>query len=184
VRIAPGDTAYTPLAFVHYPWTHSLLMSLAWAIALGLLYRVAGGAPRGAWVVGLLVASHWVLDWTTHRPDLQLVPWAPRRVGLGLWNSVAATVRVEGTIYAAGVLLYAPGTHPRGRGGQVALWSLVAFLVATAVANQFTLPPGEAAVAWGTVSMWLLVLWMAWADRLRQSTGVAGAAGFAVSGPP
>ena len=36
VRIAPGDTAYTSLAFVHYPWTHSLLMSIAWGLLLGL----------------------------------------------------------------------------------------------------------------------------------------------------
>ena len=79
VRIAPGDTAYTPLAFIHYPWTHSLLMSVAWAVAAGLLYRAATGERRGALVVGLLVASHWFLDWTTHRPDLPLTPWSWRR---------------------------------------------------------------------------------------------------------
>jgi hypothetical protein len=66
VRIAPGDTAYTSLAFVHYPWTHGLLMS----------------------------------------------------------------------------------------------------------------------VAWGTLSMWLLVLWMAWVDRLRQPSGLAVGAVPGVSGPP
>jgi membrane-bound metal-dependent hydrolase YbcI (DUF457 family) len=186
VRIAPGDTAYTPLAFVHYPWTHSLLMAIAWAIAFGLLYRAAGGERRGAVVVGLLVASHWVLDWAAHRPDLQLVPWAPERFGLGLWNSVPATVLVEGAIFAGGVWLYATGTRPRRRSGSVALWSLVAFLAVMAIGNQFTLPPGEQAVAWGTISMWLLVLWMAWVDRLRQSglVGTGDAIGFAVSGPP
>jgi membrane-bound metal-dependent hydrolase YbcI (DUF457 family) len=186
VRIAPGDTAYTPLAFVHYPWTHSLLMSIAWAIALGVLYRAAGGDRRGAAVVGLLVASHWLLDWATHRPDLQLAPWAPERFGLGLWNSVAGTVLLEGAIFAGGVWLYAAGTRPRRRAGSVALWSLVAFLAAMAILNQLTLPPGEQAVAWGTISMWLLVLWMAWVDRLRQSgsVGTGGATGFAVSGPP
>jgi len=36
-----------------------------------------------------------VLDWVSHRPDLQLVPWSPVRVGLGLWNSIPATVAVE-----------------------------------------------------------------------------------------
>ena len=29
VRIAPGATAYTPLEFVSYPWSHSLLLLLA-----------------------------------------------------------------------------------------------------------------------------------------------------------
>ncbi len=184
VRIAPGDTAYTPLSFVHYPWTHSLLMSVAWGILLGLAYRLATGERRGAWVVGALVTSHWVLDFLTHRPDLPVSPWGGEKLGLGLWNHVAATVALEGTIFAAGVLLYATGTRPRKRSGSIALWSLVGFLVAMTVANQLSTPPGEAAVAWGTLSMWLIVLWMAWVDRLRQPAGSAEVAGPVVSGPP
>lgn len=173
VRIAPGDTAYTPLAFIHYPWTHSLLMSVAWGLLLGLAYRLATGERRGAWVVGSLATSHWVLDFVTHRPDLPVVPWSGEKVGLGLWNHVAATVAVEGILFAGGVLLYATGTRPRGRAGSIALWAMVAFLVAMAAANQFSTPPGEAAVAWGTLSMWLLVGWMAWIDRLRQPVAFA-----------
>jgi membrane-bound metal-dependent hydrolase YbcI (DUF457 family) len=174
VRIAPGDTAWTPLAFVHYPWTHSLAMSLAWAAGFGLVYALATGYRRGAWVVAGLVASHWFLDALTHRPDLPLVPGGAARVGLGLWNHVVATALVEGTIFAVGVLLYATATRPRRRGGSVVLWSLVAFLAGTAAANQLSVPPGETAIAWAGLSMWLLVAWMAWADRLRQPTGVEG----------
>lgn len=181
VRIAPGDTAYTPLAFVHYPWTHSLLMSVGWGILAGLAYRLARGDRRGAWVVGALVTSHWVLDFATHRPDLPLVPWGGAKVGLGLWNHVAATVAVEGAIFAAGVILYATGTRPRRRAGSIALWALVAFLVAMTVANQLSTPPGETAVAWGTLAMWLIVAWMAWVDRLRQPVGL-GAGSVAVEG--
>ena len=187
VRISPGDTAYTPLAFVHYPWTHSLLMSAAWGLLFGLAYRLATGERRGAWVVGALVTSHWGLDFLTHRPDLPVVPWGVEKVGLGLWNHVAATVAVEGTIFAAGVLIYATGTRPTRRAGSVGLWALVAFLVAVTVANQLSTPPGEAAVAWGTLSMWLVVLWMAWVDRLRQPSGLAAVSATSVvgeSGPP
>jgi len=184
VRIAPGDTAYTSLAFVHYPWTHSLLMSVAWGLLLGTGYRLATGERRGAWMVGALVTSHWVLDFLTHRPDLPVVPWGAEKFGLGLWNHVAATVALEGLIFAGGVLLYAAGTRPRKRSGSIALWSLVAFLVAMTVANQLSTPPGESAVAWGTLSMWLLVLWMAWVDRLRQPSGLAVGAGPGASGPP
>jgi len=184
VQVDPGNTAYTPLAFVHYPWTHSLLMSLAWALAFGLLYGIATGKRRGAVVAAVLVASHWVLDWMTHRPDLPVSPWSRGRHGLGLWNSVAATVMVEGAIFAGGVLLYATGTRARKRAGNVVLWSLVGFLVAMAIANQFTVPPDEWAVAAGTFSMWLLVLWMAWADRLRQPVGVEGGVLGAKSAAP
>ena len=48
-------------------------------------------------VLGGLVLSHWVLDWFTHRPDLQLWPSGPM-VGLGLWNSVPGTILVEASL--------------------------------------------------------------------------------------
>ena len=44
-------------------------------------------------VIFLGVVSHWVLDYFTHRPDRP-------KVGLGLWNSVPATMIVEAAIYA------------------------------------------------------------------------------------
>lgn len=168
VRIAPGDTAWTPLAFEHYPWTHSLLLSLAWAAAAGVAWLLATRDRRGAAVVAALVASHWFLDVLTHRPDLPLSPWGEARLGLGLWNHPAATVIVEGALFLGGVALYATGTTPVRRGGGAALWSLVGFLVVVAAANQLSVPPGVTAVAAGGLSLWLIVLWMAWVDRLRQ----------------
>lgn len=184
VRIAPGITAWTPLDFVHYPWTHSLLLSAGWGVALGLAWLAATRDRRGALVVGALVASHWFLDFLTHRPDLPLSPWGGAKVGLGLWNHPVATVAVEGAIFAAGVFLYATGTRPTRRSGAIGLWALVAFLVAMAGANQVSVPPGETAVAWGTFSMWLLVAWMAWVDRGRQSASASLGAEAAGSGPP
>jgi membrane-bound metal-dependent hydrolase YbcI (DUF457 family) len=174
VRVAPGDTAYTPLAFIHYPWSHSLAMSVAWAVAAGLAWLAVSRDRRGAAVVGALVASHWLLDLVTHRPDLPIVPGGATKVGLGLWDHVAATVVVEGAIFAGGVWLYAASTRPIRRSGSVALWALVAFLVATTAANRLTVPPGEREVALGTLAMWLIVAWMAWVDRLRQPAGVDG----------
>jgi membrane-bound metal-dependent hydrolase YbcI (DUF457 family) len=187
VRIAPGITAWTPLDFVHYPWTHSLLLSAAWAGAIGLAWLATTRDRRGALVMGALVLSHWFLDFLTHRPDLPLSPWGGAKVGLGLWNHPVATVVVEGAIFAGGIVLYATGTRPTRRSGSIGLWALVAFLVAMTGANQLSVPPGETAVAWGTLSMWLIVLWMAWVDRRRQlvsaSGGAAAARGAAGSRP-
>jgi membrane-bound metal-dependent hydrolase YbcI (DUF457 family) len=184
VRIAPGITAWTPLDFVHYPWTHSLLLSVAWGSALGLAWLAVTRDRRGALVVGALVASHWLLDFLTHRPDLPLSPWGGTKVGLGLWNHPAATVVVEGAIFAGGVFLYATGTRPIRKSGTMGLWTLVVFLVAMAGANQLSVPPGETAVAWGTLAMWLLVAWMAWVDRRRQPVGSVPGAATTGSGPP
>ena len=61
VRIDPGNTAFTPLAFESYPWTHSLLMGVVWGIALAALSRQCGAPPSAARRIGARVGSHWVL---------------------------------------------------------------------------------------------------------------------------
>jgi hypothetical protein len=172
VRVDPGNTAFTPLDFVSYPWTHSLGMALVWAFAFALAYRARTSALRGAVVVGALVLSHWLLDFVTHRPDLPLAPGGPK-VGLGLWNSVPATVALEGALFVAGVYLYAGATRPRNRRGRVALWALVAFLAVTYVANMGPPPPSARAIGIVGLLMWLFVPWGAWIDRNRAPVGAA-----------
>ena len=173
-RIAPGDTALTPLAFDHYPWSHSLAMVALAGLALSGLHRLGNGAARGAWMLAVLVISHWVLDWITHRPDLPLVPGAGPRLGLGLWNSVPATLIVEGLLFAAGAWIYSRATAARDRTGRWAWVSLVAFLVVVHAANAFgPPPPSMTAVAIGGLAIWLLVLWGGWADAHRAPTVVA-----------
>ena len=169
-RVAPGDTAFTPLAFEHYPWSHSLLMVALWGAVLARLYRwQRGRAAGGALVLAALVVSHWVLDWVTHRPDLPLLPGAGPRLGLGLWNSVAATLAVELLLFAAGAWLYARGTRPGDRTGRWAWAGLVLFLLVVHFANAFSPPPPSmTAVAVGGLAIWLLVWWGAWADGHRR----------------
>ena len=112
VRLAPGITAVTPLDFVSYPWSHSLAMAIVWALLLSGAYVLIRRYPRGAIVALGLVVSHWVLDFVTHRPDLPLVPLGGPVVGLGLWNSLPATVVVEGLMFALGLYLYKINTEP------------------------------------------------------------------------
>ena len=68
-RVDPGNTAFTPLAFDSYPWTHSLLMGIVWAVAFAALARAFGVSASGAGLIGVLVVSHWALDLITHRPE-------------------------------------------------------------------------------------------------------------------
>jgi hypothetical protein len=184
VRIDPGNTAFTPLDFEHYPFTHSGLGVLAWAAAFGLLYLWRTGNRRGAAVVALLVPSHWVLDLVVHRPDLPLV-WSGPKVGLGLWQSVPATLAVELAIFAAGVAVYALSTAPRDRAGSVALWALVAFLLVVHAGNAFGPPPPSAqAIGFAGLAAWLFVPWGAFIDRHRtpRGTGERAAGAGAVGG--
>jgi membrane-bound metal-dependent hydrolase YbcI (DUF457 family) len=170
VRVDPGNTAVTPLAFDHYPWTHSLALSVVWAAAFAALYAFFRRYPRGALVAGLGVVSHWVLDFVSHRPDLPLAPGLTGRFGLGLWHSVPLTVAVEASLFACGVWLYARSTEPSDRLGT---WALAGFAIALPIIYAASLfgppPPSARAVAIAGQAQWLLVLWALWIDRHRRA---------------
>jgi len=165
-RIDPGNTAFTPLDFVHYPWTHSLVAGVVWSFLFGLCF--IGRGTRVAAILGLLVLSHWVLDALSHRPDLPLWPGGPM-VGLGLWYSVPATLAVELSLFAIGVALYARAAPARDRTGIFAFWGLIAVLLLAYLGNAFgPPPPGVTALAVAGIATGpLFGLWAWWADRHR-----------------
>ena len=169
VEVAPGDTAFTPLRFVSYPWSHSLLLSIVWGLAFGAIVRARGASLRGAAVAAGLVVSHWVLDFASHRPDMPLWPGGGPLVGLGLWQSVPATLVVEIAMYAAGVALYARTTRAQDRTGTWSLVGLVAFLFLAYVGNVLGPPPPSAtAVAASALALWLIPLWGLWIEKHRE----------------
>lgn len=170
VAVAPGITAFTPLDFTSYPYSHSLLASLAWGAAFaGAIYLAGGRYARGAAIAGALVVSHWVLDVFTHRPDMPLTPWDDTRVGLGLWYSVPATLAVESAMFAIGIALYIRLTRPLDGLGRWGFWAFIAFVVMIYMGAAFgPPPPGADAVAASGLGQWLIVALAAWIDRHRQ----------------
>lgn len=173
VRIAPGITAFTPLDFVSYPWSHSLAMVLVWSVLAALVAKAWLKDTRVALVLGALVLSHWILDWVTHRPDLPLWPGGPL-VGLGLWNSVPATLAVEGSLLAIGVWAFLSATSSAGRAGMGAFVALLLLCVATWVSGPWSPPPPSAtAIAWVGLALWILIPWAGWIDRRRERAAVA-----------
>ena len=114
----PGDTAFTNLAFDSYPWSHSLLFATVWSGLVMFVARRLYGSWRIGAILGSLVLSHWVLDFITHRPDLPLWPAGPA-VGAGLWNSIAGTLLVEGTLFGVGVWLYLGSSAARDETGRL-----------------------------------------------------------------
>ena len=170
VRIDPQATVVTPLAFDHYPISHSLLANLGWALLVGIGYYLLRRNRRGAIVVGLLVLSHWVLDLFMHRPDLPLYPGSETTLGLNAWSSLPLTLAIELPIFALGVWLYTRATTPRDAVGRWALVGLVAFLLVVYTSNLLGPPPPSAiAIAWMGQAQWLLVLWAYWVDKHRST---------------
>jgi hypothetical protein len=169
VSIDPGNTAFTPLRFDSYPISHSLLTVIGWGLLFGAAHWAWKRRPRAAALMAALVVSHWVLDVATHRPDMPLLPGGAEKVGLGLWNSVAGTLVIEGAMFAAAVWLYLSGTRARDAAGRYGLGALVTFLVVVYLAGAFGPPPPSAhAVAVATAPLVLLALWAAWVDRHRD----------------
>jgi hypothetical protein len=167
VAIVPGITAVTPLDFVWYPYTHSLVAGVLWGALLGGAYYLLRRDRTGALWLAALVLSHWILDFIAHRPDLPLWPGGPK-FGLGLWYSVPATLIVEYALLALGAWLYASVTRPRDRAGTWALWTFVAALGGIYAASVFGPPPPSVqALAITGLLGWLFVAWAYWIERHR-----------------
>jgi hypothetical protein len=166
VTIAPGATAVTPLRFDHYPWSHSLVMVVVCGIVFmagyGLLFRASKAA---FWLLPLAV-SHWVLDVISHVPDVPVLPRGGPLLGLGLWGSLAATLAVEGLLFAGAVVFFAHGRrlHP-------AFWVLIAFLVVVYAVSVFgPPPPSRAAIGWSMIPV-VPALWF-WGNRCGVRSAV------------
>jgi len=174
VTIDPGNTAFTPLDFVQYPWTHSLVMVAVWAIVFGGVAGLAGLSRRAQIWLGALVASHWVLDVLSHRPDMPLWPGTSPLLGLGLWYSIPATLVVEGALFATSVWMYTRATQAVDRLGRYAFWSLIGLAVVVWASGPFSPPPpDERTLAWAALVSWLLPLWGWWADKHRRAVDAA-----------
>jgi hypothetical protein len=170
VEVRPGSTALTPLDFVHYPYSHSLLALIGWSLVFTVAYAFARRARMGvAITIAAVVLSHWFLDLIAHRADMPLTLGGTHRFGFGLWNSVLGTVVLEGTLFAAGVVLYVRATRAADPIGSRGLWGLIAFLLTVYVASIFgPAPSSPTAVAWTAMAMWLLVIWGYWVDAHRR----------------
>jgi len=66
---------------------------------------------------GVVVLSHYWLDVIVHRPDLTFVGEGTAALGLGLWNSIPATLIIELGMLGAGMWLYYSATRPATMGG-------------------------------------------------------------------
>jgi hypothetical protein len=168
VEIVPGITAVTPLLFVSYPYTHSLIAGAGWAALLAGGYYVLRRDGTGAAWIAALVLSHWALDFASHRPDMPLWPGGPK-VGLGLWYSVPATLAVEFVLFGVGAWLYAKVTRARDGLGTILLAAFVAIVAAIYLAAVFGPPPPSVEVlAMSGLLGWLFIAWAYWIDRHRE----------------
>lgn len=89
LRVIPNFTRSNGLDLYYMPYTHSLSSAVIWSVSASVLFWLCTPSlpqrKRAAVVIGLAVASHWMLDLLVHIPDLPL--WFnSMKVGLGWWN--------------------------------------------------------------------------------------------------
>ena len=175
VKIVPGLMPANALDFVSYPYSHSLLASIVWGFLVGGIYYAARRNRSAAIIVGLLVVSHWALDFPMHRADLPLWPGSSPKVGLGAWRSIPLSIAIEVVVLAWGLTVYLRTTRARDRVGTWALWGMIALLVGAYFSTLFGAPPpNERFLAQFALTIWLFVPWGYWIDRHREARKVDG----------
>lgn len=168
-RIVPGNTAFTPFDFYDYPFSHSLLASIGWAVLFGGIYYYVKKNFRNSIIVGCAVFSHWLLDFISHKPDLAIAPGIHIVLGLGLWNSIIGTIFIEGFLFIGAVYIYIRTTKSIDRIGNYAFWGLILLLLISYIANITSPPPPNmTAVAYTGFAQWLFIAWAYWIDRHRN----------------
>jgi len=178
VEIDPGNTLVTPLNFVSYPYSHSLVMLLVWAALFAIAYVAARGtsAVAAASIIAALVFSHYVLDVITHRPDMPITVGGATKIGFGLWNHPGTTLALESAMFLACTALYTGATRARDAIGRVGLWALIVVLVAIYFAALYGPPPPSShAIAVAGHLTWLFVIWAYWIDKHRGARHLAPA---------
>jgi hypothetical protein len=151
------------------PYSHSLLMDAVWAGLFAGVYFLWRRYPRGAWLLFAAVLSHWVLDFVSHRPDMLLAPGTQATFGLGLWNSITATLVVEGGLWLLAIIFYVRATKPKNRAGTYAFWVGVVLFTLAWYGNITTgmdPNPVRAGIS-GLIFFTLIVAWAYWINRLR-----------------
>ena len=110
-------------------WSHGLLMAVVWSVLAAVLATKIFRDRRAGVVVGLVVFSHWILDFVSHpipfssfswrswqwsygKPlpsDLPLLFGNSPKVGFGLYNSISAiqATVLEIAMLALGAVIYA-----------------------------------------------------------------------------
>ncbi len=84
-------------------------MSVVWSILAGIIIYLLRHDRRTAILMGLVVISHWFLDFIVHPPVLPLLFSNSPKVGLGLSltpQGLRIEFIIEGIMMLSGLILY------------------------------------------------------------------------------
>lgn len=152
-------------------YSHSLLAVAIYAALFAVVYFLWRRYRRGALLLACVVLTHWFLDVVSHRPDMPLAPGVSPVFGLGLWNSLPATLLVEGGFWLLSIILYVRSSQAKSRAAHFVFWIGVALLTLIWYGNisaGMDPNPLKAGVG-GLVIFSLVVAWAYWINRLHAT---------------
>lgn len=169
VEIVSGSGAAEYYRALDIGWSHSLVMSVGWALLAAGLVALGRQGRRAAIMIFIAVSSHWVLDAISHPPDMPIVPGGQARVGLGLWSSLPATLLVEGALWIVALGYYATRFPATSKLGLHGFWSVAALLTLVWYNNVAGAPPPDpdAAPMASLILFSMVVAWAYWIDGRR-----------------
>jgi hypothetical protein len=147
IRFVPGFTETNDYVLTFMPYTHSLVGSLVWGLASGLVVFWIVREARAAIAFGAVVFSHFVFDIPVHTPDLPIFGNDSLKIGLGLWRHWYEATALELLVLGVGLAIYwrqmLPAMdHEPKRRSQIVLFFAV--LVILTIATPFLPQPTSA----------------------------------------
>jgi hypothetical protein len=111
LRVIKGFTTGSMLDSYFHPYSHSLITAIVWSALAALVYKPLCSwlgyayTKSAAFIVGVAVFSHWILDLIAHPRDLPIYDntW---KVGFGLWNYRDPEFALEIGLLVCGIILY------------------------------------------------------------------------------
>ena len=174
VSISPNNNPFLRLQFDSYPISHGLVAVIGWATLFASIYFGFTRYLAGAIVIWIGVASHWLLDFIVHVPDLPLMAHG-RVYGLGLWNHRWLTLAIELAMFAVAIWTYQRETRAKDKIGLYAFLAFVIVLLAAYAGAAFgPAPPSVKKLAAITLLTWLMIPWAWWFDAHREIKPGAG----------
>ncbi len=168
--IVPADFENLHYLRFIFPFSHSLIASLAWSILFYVAAEIITKRRKTALILGIGVFSHYIFDVIVHTPELTILGDNSAVIGFGLWNHIYIALLLELVLYSAGLYIYLKETQGIGFSGKYGMYIFSVILAAAAVVTQVLSPRplnGYEVAGSSLLSIVLAILISYWLDRKR-----------------
>lgn len=164
-KMSVPDNFINQFKLVYVPYSHGLVFSILYSLLAYILFRT----PKAKLAAAFAIISHWILDFITHVPDLDICfPFMDcGKAGLKLWLYLWPSVVVECGICILGAAVYFFNCVSFSQRGKTLarLIPVVVLMIAMTIAMPFVEAPEETAWSvglqmYGIYAMFAVFAWL------------------------